>query len=178
LTSPGVPDIYQGAELWDFSLVDPDNRRPVDFERRKRLLDDLDTHKPSMRELMDRWEDGAVKLFVTSRILRFRAVNADLFERGAYEPLLSAGPKAEWICGYARIDGNKAALVAVARFPSRRKANPEWQGTSLAIPPQLAAKTFRNIFTGKRLCARDIEAALDVVFDVFPVAVFEMESQN
>ncbi|HTA47613.1 MAG TPA: malto-oligosyltrehalose synthase [Bryobacteraceae bacterium] len=175
LTAPGVPDIYQGAELWDFSLVDPDNRRPVDFRHRKRLLDDLDAHKPSIRDLTERWQDGALKLFVISRTLRFRAANPDLFERGGYEALLSAGPKAECICGYARIDGNRAALVIVARFPARRKANPEWHDTSLAIPPQLASATFRNIFTGKRLCARDVEVALDLVFDVLPVAVFEME---
>jgi hypothetical protein len=68
--------------------------------------------------------------------------------------------------------------VIIARFPARRRANPEWHDTSLAIPPQLASATFRNIFTGKRLCARDVEVALDLVFDVLPVAVFEMESQN
>jgi (1->4)-alpha-D-glucan 1-alpha-D-glucosylmutase len=176
LTAPGVPDIYQGAELWDLSLVDPDNRRPVDYERRLRLLDEIDSRKPSLRELMDQWQSGAIKLFLTSRILRFRANYPELFERGTYEPLLSAGPRAEHIIGFVRIDVNRALLVIVARFPARNAANPGWQGTTLAIPPQLAGGTFCNLLTGARLRAREVEAELDLVFDALPVAVFSAQT--
>jgi (1->4)-alpha-D-glucan 1-alpha-D-glucosylmutase len=178
LTAPGVPDVYQGAELWDLSLVDPDNRRPVDYERRLQLLDEIDTRNPSMRELMDQWQNGAVKLFLTSRILRFRATDPELFERGAYVPLLSCGPRAEHIAGFARVDGSRALLVIVVRFPARSEANPDWHGTTLASPPQLAGGTFRNLFTGARLSARDVEAELDVVVDALPVAVFAMETHQ
>ena len=171
LTAPGVPDIYQGSELWDLSLVDPDNRRKVDYGKRLQMLDHLDARQPSMRELMDRWPDGAVKLFVASRILRYRAAHPDLFERGAYEPVLCAGPQADCICGFARIQEERALLVVTARFPARRETDPEWRRTTLAIPPGLAAATFRNIFTGKCLAARDIELALDLVLDALPVAV-------
>ena len=82
LTVPGVPDIYQGAELWDLSLVDPDNRRPVDYARRTRLLDELDAGRPCLRALKHRWQDGAIKLFVTSRILKLRAAEPELFGEG------------------------------------------------------------------------------------------------
>ncbi len=175
LTAPGVPDIYQGAELWDLSLVDPDNRRPVDYERRMRLLEELDAREPSLRELKDRWEDGAIKLFVTSRILRFRAGDPDLFEHGTYEPLLSAGSKADSICGFARIQDDRALVVVAARFPAHREMDADWHGTTLGLPPRLACGTFRNIFDGTRLCARDIEAGIDLVFEALPVAVFTME---
>jgi (1->4)-alpha-D-glucan 1-alpha-D-glucosylmutase len=177
LTAPGVPDIYQGAELWDLSLVDPDNRRPVDYARRLQLLDEIDKRPPAIGKLMDRWQDGAVKLFVTSRILRFRATWPDLFERGAYVPLLSTGPRAEHIAGFARMEGNRALLVIIARFPARSEANPHWQGTTLAIPPELAGGTFCNLFSGARLSAREVEAELDLVFDGLPVAVFSLEAQ-
>jgi (1->4)-alpha-D-glucan 1-alpha-D-glucosylmutase len=176
LTAPGVPDVYQGSELWDLSLVDPDNRRPVDYEKRRRMLADLDARQPLMGELLEHWNDGAVKLFVTSRILRFRAVQPGLFERGAYEPILSVGPKADCICGFARIAEDRALLVITARFPAGREADPEWRRTTLAIPPRLAAGTFRNIFTGTRFTAGDIQLGLDRVLDALPVAVLALET--
>ena len=73
-----------------------------------------------------------------------------LFDKGEYEPLLTAGPKADCICGFARIQENRAVLVIAARFPFRREQDPEWQGTTIAIPPRLASGRFRSIFTGKR----------------------------
>lgn len=178
LTAPGVPDIYQGAELWDLNLVDPDNRRPVDYGRRIQLLADLDARKPSVRELADRWQDGAIKLFVISRILDLRARDPELFENGAYEPIMSAGPKADCLCAYARIAGDRALLVIAARFPARREMDPDWRGTVLALAPQLSAGTFRNILTGRRLSASDIEVAVDLVFDGLPVAVFALDSAD
>jgi len=115
---------------------------------------------------------------VVSRILRFRAGNPDLFDRGGYEPLLSTGPKADCICGFSRINDNQAIVVVTARFPARRETNPEWHGTTLALPQQLAAGTFRNILTGGRLSASDIEVAIDLVFDALPVAVLVLDSQT
>src|SRR5262249_48809626 len=80
LTSPGVPDIYQGTETWDYSLVDPDNRRPVDYELHRQMLKSLSTLPP--KELMEAWPDGRIKLFLTKHILRLRRQHADLFDRG------------------------------------------------------------------------------------------------
>ena len=77
LTSPGVPDIYQGNEIWDYSLVDPDNRRPVDYSRRREMLDALATATPG--ELIANWPDGRIKLFLTQRVLRFRREHAGSF---------------------------------------------------------------------------------------------------
>src|SRR5213596_3700667 len=85
LTSPGVPDIYQGNEIWDYSLVDPDNRRPVDYQLRQRMLDGLATARPD--ELMPTWPDGRIKMFLTQQVLRFRREHAELFHRGEYLPV-------------------------------------------------------------------------------------------
>ena len=171
LTTPGVPDIYQGAELWELSLVDPDNRRPVDYATRSAMLADLDTRKPSVAELMQHWQDGAVKMFVTSSILRFRAQAPELFENGAYDPVLSTGAKADCLCAFTRCEGRRWLLVIAARFPARRLNQPGWGDTTLALPPQLASASFRNLLTGARLSARDIEDSLDLVFESLPVAV-------
>ena len=85
LTAPGVPDIYQGNEIWDFSLVDPDNRRPVDYAQRREMLDSLDKATPE--NLLGRWQDGRIKLFLTQRLLVFRRENPALFAHGSYTPL-------------------------------------------------------------------------------------------
>src|SRR5438034_3098227 len=82
LTSPGVPDIYQGNEIWDYSLVDPDNRRAVDYNRRREMLEALPSATPA--ELMHAWQDGRIKLFLTQRVLRFRREHSDLFQCGEY----------------------------------------------------------------------------------------------
>ncbi|HSV62029.1 MAG TPA: malto-oligosyltrehalose synthase, partial [Chthoniobacterales bacterium] len=89
LTVPGVPDIYQGNELWDFSLVDPDNRRPVDYKRRAEMLDSLTGTAPE--ELLQSWPDGRIKLFLTQRLLRLRRDHAALFQQGKYMPLTASG---------------------------------------------------------------------------------------
>src|SRR5438045_5682922 len=89
LTSPGVPDIYQGTEIWDYSLVDPDNRRLVDYKRRREMLDRLRQATPE--ELWQTWPDGRIKMFLIQRALQFRGENADLFKRGEYLPLRASG---------------------------------------------------------------------------------------
>jgi (1->4)-alpha-D-glucan 1-alpha-D-glucosylmutase len=174
LTMPGVPDIYQGAELWDLSLVDPDNRRPVDYELRRGMLEDLDARKGSLADLLDRWQDGAVKLFVTRRILQFRREDPGLFESGDYEPLQSFGAKADCVCGFARIHSDRAVLVIIARFPARREQDPDWRDTTVALPQRVSHGTFQNIFTGARFTASDVESAIEVVFDGCPVAVLAL----
>jgi (1->4)-alpha-D-glucan 1-alpha-D-glucosylmutase len=175
LTMPGVPDIYQGSELWDLSLVDPDNRRPVDYGLRLKMLKDLDARKESFRELMDRWPDGTVKLFITQRLLQLRAEDPDLFASGGYEPLPVSGAKSDCVCAFARIQGCRAVVAIVARFPFRRSQDPEWHDTTVAIPAQLSRCVFKNVFTGSRLAVTDIESAIGVVFDGSPVAVLTVD---
>src|SRR5437868_3147041 len=100
LTSPGVPDIYQGNEILDYSLVDPDNRRPVDYKRRRQLLGSLATAKP--QDLVRNWADGRIKMFLTQRILQFRREHTELFQHGEYLPLTPGGAFAESCVSFAR----------------------------------------------------------------------------
>src|SRR4029453_579448 len=98
LTSPGVPDISQGNEIWDYSLVDPDNRRPVDYKQRREMLAALSAAVPE--ELMRPWPDGRIKMFLTQRVLQFRREHADLFQLGEYLPLTANGTFTEYCVGF------------------------------------------------------------------------------
>ena len=117
LTSPGVPDIYQGNEIWDFSLVDPDNRRPVDYKRRREMLDALSSTKPE--ELLQNWPDGRIKMFLTQRLLQFRNEHVDLFKRGNYLPILASGALADCCISFARQFEDKWIIVIAPRLSSR-----------------------------------------------------------
>jgi (1->4)-alpha-D-glucan 1-alpha-D-glucosylmutase len=176
LTVPGVPDIYQGDELWDLSLVDPDNRRPVDYEERTRLLKELTDRAPTLRELMERWRDGAVKLFLTSRILEFRAADPELFAQGDYDPLTATGPKADWLCAFARRKGNRSVIVLSARFPVKREADPGWCGTCVRIPPYAGSGPLRNILTSRTICSSTDEIDINCALGELPVAVLVPET--
>ncbi|RJX29992.1 MAG: malto-oligosyltrehalose synthase [Desulfurivibrio sp.] len=124
ITSPGMPDFYQGTELWDLSLVDPDNRRPVDFVRRREMLLDLQTRERQLGlavlcgELLGRMEDGGIKLFLTWKALTFRRENREIFEQGAYTPLPARGERAESAVAFARTFQGKMVIVVVPRFLS------------------------------------------------------------
>ena len=162
ITSPGVPDIYQGTELWDFSLVDPDNRRAVDFELRNRMLSELEaadasTSLPELcQELIRNFQDGRIKLWTTSRALRFRREHASLFQSGKYIPLFASGEKQEHVCAFARVQGNDAALIAVPRRDSKLTGGAQcpptgeiWGNTELPVPQ--GTTRLRDVFTGNQL---------------------------
>ncbi len=112
-TVPGVPDFYQGTEFWDFSLVDPDNRRPVDFAARLATLKDLET--PDWTSLAQSWSDGRIKLAWTRQLLKMRAELSEVFARGDYRPLEVVGPHREHVIAFARRHGDDAAVIAVGR---------------------------------------------------------------
>jgi (1->4)-alpha-D-glucan 1-alpha-D-glucosylmutase len=119
--SPGVPDFYQGAELWGFSLVDPDNRRLVDYTVRRCLLEELDAReRDGAAALVERLiadpSDGAIKLYVTSRALRFRRTHQELFARGGYVPVRGAGDRQSHLTAFARTYGDQSALALAGRF--------------------------------------------------------------
>jgi (1->4)-alpha-D-glucan 1-alpha-D-glucosylmutase len=186
LTSPGVPDTYQGAEVWDFSLVDPDNRRPVDFARRVRLLGELKKRErkgvyPHIQELLDRWQDGRVKQYVTYKTLNFRRTHAELFHEGDYLPLRIAGDRAKHVVAYARRKGPAWSLVAVPRLLTSLCAPEEpplgadvWSDTLIMLP-QDAPKSWRNVLTGETVkVSRSSETRslhLRDVFLSFPVGL-------
>ena len=168
-TTPGVPDFYQGTELWDFSLVDPDNRRPVDFETRRAMLGDLAAADPP--SLLRRWADGRIKLFVTQATLAFRARHPTLFSGGAYTPL-DAG---EQVIAFLRTHEDEAVIVAVPRFLTRLVkpgvfpvGERVW---SNAAPLPSPGGRWRNIYTGETIEGDSLP--LSRVFASFPVAVLE-----
>ncbi len=148
MTVPGAPDFYQGNELWDFSLVDPDNRRPVDYAHRRRLLADLGD-RPSPVELLENWKDGRIKLFLTQRLLRFRRENADLFERGDYTPLPVRGEHAGSVLAFRRTLEGRRLLILVPRLSARIGFPPlgdRWGNTAVEVEGG-----WRNLFTGEEL---------------------------
>jgi len=160
LTAPGVPDIYQGSELWDLSMVDPDNRRPVDYDHRIHLLDQR------KRISLDHWQDGAIKLFVTQRLLHLKA-------EGCYEPILAEGQKSDCICAFAR----QSVMVLTALYPARREADPDWFDTRIPVPPHLLGMNLRNILTGAAVHQEDALIAAAEAFRDLPVAVLEGDLQ-
>ena len=169
LTSPGVPDIYQGCELWNFSLVDPDNRRPVDYAARRRLLDEVEGAE--IARLLDRWQDGAVKLALTRRVLALRADKAALFRDGDYAPLEAAGARAEHVVAFARTSGDDAVVVATPRLVGALGERPDWGDTSVPLP---RGRRWRNALTGAALDAADALTAA-TLFQDFPVALLVRE---
>jgi (1->4)-alpha-D-glucan 1-alpha-D-glucosylmutase len=121
ITSPGVPDMYQGTELWDFSLVDPDNRHPVDFAMRVELLEELQRLESKglvslVRDLVAHPQDGRIKLYVTYKALNFRRIQHNLFTHGAYVPLTASGGRQDHVVAFARHFDKYWALVAVPRL--------------------------------------------------------------
>ena len=112
-TMPGVPDFYQGTEFWDLSLVDPDNRRPVDFAARAAALASLETS--GLGRLARHWPDGHIKLAWTRQLLKLRTELADVFAHGDYQPLEVSGPHRDHVIAFARRRGRDAAIVAVAK---------------------------------------------------------------
>jgi len=178
LTLPGMPDIYQGAELWDLSLVDPDNRRAVDYPTRDRLLTETmaglaRNRRDAMRALLANWRDGRCKLAVTQTLLAERRRHEMLFAKGGYEPLVASGPRADQICAFARTHGTDRMLVVAARFPLRQEIDPAWDGTSVAWPVGVnrAARWF-DLLTGQVVTCRTGDALpAQELLGVLPVAV-------
>lgn len=191
LTSPGVPDIYQGTDLWDFSLVDPDNRRPVDFERRQALLAELQQRvKPGpgedlLQELLQDSGEGRMKLFVIHLTLQHRRLHPELFQEGSYIPLLAMGKQAGHVCAFARTLGRMTTIAVVPRLVlglAAGRACPPlggviWEDTQLVLPKAQAGRAFQDIFTGEVLHAdaNETNASLRLadVLGRFPVALLE-----
>lgn len=164
MTAPGVPDFYQGSELWDLNLVDPDNRRPVDYRRRAELLAGFApghceggcSTAGAARELLDRRSDGRIKLFAIARTLATRARMRGVYERGEYLALAPEGSRAECVFAFARCDEHAVALTCVPRLVAA--LTPEvaappigdavWGDTRLALPPGLPPHALRDAFTG------------------------------
>ena len=176
LVSPGVPDIYNGAELWEYSLVDPDNRRPVDFARRQALLTSLENRDPS--DLLKHWQSGSVKQFVIQRTLQFRRDHPDVFQHGEYIPLDVHGKHAAHIIAFARHFGMAWTIAAVPRIPAigLKSKGPSIDKAALSDTdlgfPATAPRRWLNLFTGESLeVPGNGRIPLAAILRRFPVAL-------
>lgn len=182
IAAPGNPDIYQGNELWDFSMTDPDNRRPVDFAARAGLLESLQLparNGAQLASLLHNWPDGRIKLFLSNKALEFRRRHADLFLKGDYVPLYASGRMAQHVCAFLRIHRRESVLVAVPRFttaitePGEFPLGPRaWKKNGLGLP-RASARQWKNILTGEQIkCGAGSRGLLlSDVFGQFPVAL-------
>jgi (1->4)-alpha-D-glucan 1-alpha-D-glucosylmutase len=185
ITVPGVPDFYQGTELWDFSLVDPDNRRPVEYEKRLEMLASLQIEEQTNRAaLVDRLvadpQDGRLKLYLTHRALTFRHRARAIFEAGAYMPQEIVGMRANHVVAFARTSGDQTAIVTVGRFLSRLKSpigQESWGTTSLLLGHELGHGTYRDVLTDQiTMTVETVEGItlpLGQIFTHLPLALLE-----
>ncbi|MFC1939464.1 malto-oligosyltrehalose synthase [Chloroflexota bacterium] len=184
ITSPGVPDFYQGTELWDFSLVDPDNRRPVDFRKRVKLLDDLIQQELQgqnllVKRILKSWQDGRVKLYVTYKALDIWRADKDVFQDGSYAPLQVEGQREEHVCAFARNKWDKWALIVVPRLLSKLvdigtfSVGQQVWGNDILLLPEDAPQDWLNVFTGEKLKVSDRRKGLSLseIFHIFPVSL-------
>ena len=172
LTSPGVPDVYQGNEIWDYSLVDPDNRRRVDYNRRREMLETLSTATP--HELIQTWPDGRIKMFLTQRVLRFHREHADLFQHGEYLPLRASGTFAECCVSFTRQLADKWIVVIVPRLSSRVGFPPigeAWKDTAIQLPEALPVAQAHDLFTCRPVPLQDRQVNLADPLSIVPFAV-------
>jgi len=168
LTAPGMPDIYQGGELWDFSLVDPDNRQPVDWRKRRTLLAAIGNAEPS--SLAADWQDGREKLFLTNRLLSVRRQYPALFAEGDYQPLYGEGGRADdRLCAFARRHAETTLVVAAPRLVYRLYHNGDagWGATALPLPQEA---DWRDVVSGRVYGSCERIAATEL-FSEFPIAV-------
>jgi (1->4)-alpha-D-glucan 1-alpha-D-glucosylmutase len=175
LTAPGVPDIYQGNEIWDFSLVDPDNRRSVDYAQRREMLDSLGEAMPE--DLLGRWPDGRIKLFLTQRLLVFRNENPELFAHGSYTPLNLSGTFADSCIAFAREHDGRAIVILAPRLTARVGFPPigeAWRDTAVRLPNEFGNAC--DLFTGEFFAARDSTLDLSQAFREYPFTLLTLSS--
>lgn len=192
IAAPGVPDFYQGTELWDFNLVDPDNRRPVDFGLRRRVLaavrsatDSVQARQDLLKDLLTHRVDGRIKLWLTREGLRYRREHAELFRLGEYVPLQVLGAKREHIFAFARIHGDQAVVVVVPRLLTSVIKDPAelpigeriWGDTKVTMPAWKEGSPYRNVLTGRQSVTlpdegRQVIAVADILGEC-PVALME-----
>jgi (1->4)-alpha-D-glucan 1-alpha-D-glucosylmutase len=184
IASPGVPDFYQGTEFWDLNLVDPDNRRPVDFAARRAVLQSLartlcrlergEDVSEEVAAVREHWQDGRIKLLLTARGLRLRRARQALFLDGSYEPLVAEGPAAAHVVAFLRSDGSGTILVIAPRLVLGLGTE-RWMSTRLRLPAQIEGRDCRHVFTGETLTANSDGLRMEDVFRTVPAAILEIE---
>jgi (1->4)-alpha-D-glucan 1-alpha-D-glucosylmutase len=187
ITSPGIPDFYQGTEVWNFSLADPDNRRPVDYEPLRSLLKRLrEAENQSPENLLDQLiqnpVDGALKLYVTRSALRFRRANRELFAKGNYTGLRVVGKKQRHVITFSRLYRQREVVIAAGRFFALLGADRSlpvgeetWSDTAVILRKQTTATHFRELFTGRLIATEkrngDLVLPISEGFSHLPIAL-------
>lgn len=185
MTIPGIPDIYQGMESWCFSLVDPDNRRPVDFERLRRELDGIKRSEPSgdlLSELIKNRQDGRIKLYLVWKILSLRREESELFERGTYVPAETMGEHRDKIISFARTKERDGILVAAGRYFTRLgdaetvpTGERSWGDSAIAAPAGFTDTEYEEILSGRTVMMSQNRGQLQFkaadLFENLPLAV-------
>ena len=170
---PGIPDIYQGTEIWDFSLVDPDNRRPVDFQARRHLLESLS----EPRDLLSDWKSGRIKLFVLQHLLRHRKENAAFYQQADYRPLATGGTFSESLVAFSRNFGEASLIVVVPRLTNRIAEVPVgacWADTRVLT----GREGGQDLFTGKVHAPGGLSLPVSDLFARYPFAVLWQPAIN
>jgi (1->4)-alpha-D-glucan 1-alpha-D-glucosylmutase len=193
LGSPGVPDFYQGCELWDLSLVDPDNRRSVDFAKRQRLLDALVPHLDErttaeergglLADMLANWTDGRIKMWITACGLRLRNARPELFSAGEYHPLDAIGDRAGHVIAFARTHVAEAVIAVAPRLTMKLTAadhplpvgERSWGDTRITVPQDLPNR-YRNVLTGEMLRPGPDGIRLADMLAVLTVALLSSEA--
>lgn len=183
LTAPGVPDIYQGNELWNYSLVDPDNRRPIDFHRRQAILDEVHEAEQGNREelagnLLANAESGVIKLYLTYRVLNLRTEHESLFRENEYIAVNVEGTFAKHVCAFMRVTADgKIMLVVTSRLVATMLDHQQdmpigeiWGDTELVLPTLTDGQEMENILTGE-IIASQVRLRISQVLRTLPVAV-------
>jgi (1->4)-alpha-D-glucan 1-alpha-D-glucosylmutase len=189
--APGVPDFYQGTELWDFSLVDPDNRQPVDYLLRQQRLSELHHLQTTtssvdfVHGLLQNSENGLIKMYLTTTALHFRKKNRNLFLEGSYRPLEAKGEQAHHVCGFMRQDHTTICLTVFPRFLTSLIPDPDtsplgeavWGQTWITLPPETPHPSFRNILTQEIVTPQNLPGMVGLpaglLFQHFPFALLE-----
>jgi (1->4)-alpha-D-glucan 1-alpha-D-glucosylmutase len=193
IASPGVPDIYQGTELWDLSFVDPDNRRPVDYGLRRRCLEELREKEAKdgaglLGDLLSSWPDGRIKLYLMHKLLDFRRAHQELFAEGDYVPLEVGGESSQAVCAFARRQGRAWAVVIAPLLVGSAVYNGTvplgaefWKSASVHLGTE-APTRWLNIITGEHLESMESGSshalALSRVLNIFPVAFLYQEQAS
>jgi (1->4)-alpha-D-glucan 1-alpha-D-glucosylmutase len=190
LTCPGIPDVYQGNELWDLGLVDPDNRRPVDYARRQRMLRTMREAENDPKSMLEAPDDGRIKLYLIWKTLCLRRQQTDLFQQGEYLPLVVEGAKADHVVAFVRQSETSRALVVVPRLMASLLGNVDgppigprvWNSTHVLLPLCSCSQQYRSVFTGKVLDVQKSDGcekiALSNLLADFPVALCSWDKRG
>ena len=194
ITAPGIPDFYQGTELWDLNLVDPDNRRPVNYDHRHQLLEEMksslnpEEKTGRLRTALENPHDGRIKFLVTMNALQFRREHAPLFLYGSYHPLEPFGKNSQHLCAFARMKDGEISLTLSPRFFTGLVSDPTtlpigeavWGDTGVLLPSEWSGSPFQDVLTGEIVHSEEPEGKVllraATVFKHFPGAILKRSS--